>query len=327
VRIPTAAPEPSIEDAPPPRAPASASHNAFASNTPGYAELLEDEMDQARARSRSGSSTRSRLGPSSSAVRNSNKKTVPTRREQVKVRKKVSRDTLERLSRTPNRLKRDKASKRPAHIETAFGRTYDKDDRYALNPSLTPHTYDFASHLRNSGKKKKKTKGETARGILGGHTSSSLERSAQRRAPPEKTNATPGKSTLKTRGIPSKRNASSMSRMRARNPPVGPDRGGGGPTPGNTPNIPRVRVSLPEAKPLAQQDVAAEDGGEEEWNGILRSLIDQKRKSLALLYRSLSNETESQSRLVNSQNPGSGAADVIQSIHIDRQGAVSYNNN
>ena len=88
----------------------------------------------------------------------------------------------------------------------------------------------------------------------------------------------------------------------------------------------RVRVSLPEAKPTTMaQDVAAEDGGEEEWNGILRSLIDQKRKSLALLYRSLSNETESQSRLVNSQNPGSDAADVIQSIHIDRQGAVTYN--
>ena len=71
-------------------------------------------------------------------------------------------------------------------------------------------------------------------------------------------------------------------------------------------------------------DVEAEDG-EEEWNDLLRSLIDQKRKSLALLYRSLSNETESQSRLVNSQKPGGDIADVVQSIHIDRQGQVSYN--
>ena len=321
VRIPTVAPESSVKEETRPHAPsASTLRNSSTSSSPGYAELLEDEMDQARARSRSGSSTGSRRGRSS--ARKGNNKNIE---EQVKAKKVVSRDALERLSRTPTRMKRDKASKRPGRIETAFGRTYDKDDRYALNAALTPHTYDFASRLRDSGKKKSSpSRGETARAVRGGQAAASVGGGKQRSMKSERNTTTPGKPSAKTRGTPSKRNTSSTSRMRSRTPTEGSRSGfSGGPTPANTPNIPRVRVSLPEAKPVAP-DVEAEDG-EEEWNDLLRSLIDQKRKSLALLYRSLSNETESQSRLVNSQKPGGDIADVVQSIHIDRQGQVSYN--
>tara|TARA_B100000795_G_scaffold266938_1_gene250924 strand:+ start:239 stop:721 length:483 start_codon:yes stop_codon:yes gene_type:complete len=62
----------------------------------------------------------------------------------------------------------------------------------------------------------------------------------------------------------------------------------------------------------------------DEWNSILHALIDQKKKSLALLYQSLANESESQMRMVNSNA-------VLQEeeknnhsrIHIDRGGRVT----
>ena len=72
---------------------------------------------------------------------------------------------------------------------------------------------------------------------------------------------------------------------------------------------------------------------EKEWNTILQALIAQKKESLALLYQSLANESESQTRMVNSSNTieqqervrdnktvGGGTA---SRIHIDRGGNVT----
>ena len=119
-----------------------------------------------------------------------------------------------------------------------------------------------------------------------------------------------------------------MSRMRARSPQAvgSASRDYVGQTPTNTPNVPRVRVSLPKTRPAP----SAEEGEGEEWNDVLKSLIDQKRKSLALLYRSLSNETESQSRLVKSRGSvqdrdhDEHVASAVRSIHINRQGTVTF---
>ena len=81
---------------------------------------------------------------------------------------------------------------------------------------------------------------------------------------------------------------------------------------------------------MEDADAASENDEEvEEWNSILQALIDQKRQSLDLLYRSLSNETEAQTRMVNSQaqadDEGARApVGPVSRVHIDRHGAVSF---
>jgi hypothetical protein len=72
---------------------------------------------------------------------------------------------------------------------------------------------------------------------------------------------------------------------------------------------------------------------EKEWNTILQALIAQKKESLALLYQSLANESESQTRMVNSSNTieqqervrdnNVGGAGTASRIHIDRGGNVT----
>ena len=73
---------------------------------------------------------------------------------------------------------------------------------------------------------------------------------------------------------------------------------------------------------------------EKEWNTILQALIAQKKESLALLYQSLANESESQTRMVNSSNTieqqervrdnnSVGGAGTAARIHIDRGGNVT----
>ena len=69
------------------------------------------------------------------------------------------------------------------------------------------------------------------------------------------------------------------------------------------------------------------------------SRFDQKKKSFALLYQSLSNESESQLRMVNSHNVVVGAGEGEEEeeeeerrrggsshIHIDRSGRVTTPN-
>lgn len=297
----------------PPPAPASASNNAM----PDRSQKRASDHEHARPFTKSTESVGTTYQRVQSTKTSLSKKTT-----------KISQESLNRLSKTSGRLKRSKVKKRPGQIETAFGRTYDKDDRYALSSTLTPHTYNFASNLRDSARKgdKKKTveSREVARhkGIQPRGRSRPLKRQSEREGGSEARKAVSSAFSNRKKKGHKKRNDSSVFSPSLE----GSARNDKAPTPANTPNTPRVKVSLRSGSKRRQdpQSIAQADSGEKEWNEILQSLIDQKRRSLALLYRSLSNETESQSRMVSSQSIGPSTDNMVQSIHIDRQGAISY---
>jgi hypothetical protein len=226
-----------------------------------------------------------------------------------------------------------------------FGRkgSFNKNDFdvQSMRPNLTPRTLAFASNLRGSGKKKSPRHSATTAPLLNGNRS---KKSAQKRRDVSAT------SSMKKRLQQRKQNSSDGNNL---NRPSGSsglrietdfandqllydERDDG--VIDDKPMTYREldeKISEDELSNSStfrnnSQSVGDKNKHEEqekEWNSILEALINQKRESLALLYKSLTNERESQTRMVNSSNTVANEATesnkLISGIHVDRGGNVT----
>ena len=208
----------------------------------------------------------------------------------------------------PRAMLRAQAAARPKPVQTrktmAFGRSYEPDSRYSMNPSITPRTRHFASNLRQSGGGGAAAAAAAASGNSGSSQSKRKDNN----------------------GAANRRTPSSLTKMTRGGDSGGGAGGGGGGGSGRrgatARRVPSAADSELDQKKEMVRNVMSQRSGEveddedvEEWNSILQALIDQKRQSLDLLYRSLSNETQAQTRMVNSQ---AQAEDVEARGHVSR---------
>ena len=220
--------------------------------------------------------------------------------------------------------------KRPSPISTntttttttsGFGRTgsfsQNDTDKHALSQQLTPRTLAFASNLRGSG---------SGRRTGGVSTTSSMKKRALEQRKMRK-----GLRVETTELNNQVSDEQLMERLAIEEEEEGEQQAvhsghvkGGGERNADY-SRPMMHGELLDEK---VERVMEDDNSTEEWNSILHELIDQKKRSLALLYQSLANESESQLRMVNSNVVGEDANKYAYNgaashIHIDRGGRVS----
>ena len=236
-----------------------------------------------------------------------------------------------RTSRTSSSKKNKRIRKRPSPVTThGFGRTgsfnQHDSDASTLNANLTPRTLAFASNLRASGtsstsKGRKPNKTETV---------SSMKKRAQERAEErihlrkQTTSLNNQVSDLEIQESVQQQHVTMederverIQNQQQEDAPMTYDelRGNG--------TVQATRRNNSTTDTDNTDNTNNTDKGDE-WNSILHALIDQKKKSLALLYQSLANESESQMRMVNSNATLQEEENNNRSrIHIDRGGRVT----